>query len=101
VNLGFVSIFFKILAQRPSIYRSFGLIISCACRALSPSFLIRPGFNFDRFLLRFRSVTALSAQSAIQHGVGDDPVLGCSWAVRERTGAGSAGPAGRVSAHGQ
>jgi hypothetical protein len=37
VNLGFISVIFKILAQRPSIYRGFGLIISCACRALSPS----------------------------------------------------------------
>jgi hypothetical protein len=37
-NLGFASIFFKIPAQRPSIYRGFGLIISCACRALSPCF---------------------------------------------------------------
>jgi hypothetical protein len=40
VNLGFVSIFFKIPAQLPSIYRGFGLIILCACRALSPSFQI-------------------------------------------------------------
>jgi hypothetical protein len=41
VNLGFVSVFFEIPAQVPSIYRGFGLIISCACRALSPTFLIR------------------------------------------------------------
>jgi hypothetical protein len=74
-NLGFALIFFKILEERPSIYRDFGLIISCTCRALSPSFLIRQGFDFDRFPLRFRSVTAPLSQSAIQRRVGDDPVL--------------------------
>jgi hypothetical protein len=40
-NLGFVSVFFKIRVQLPSIYRGFGLIISCACRALSPSIQIQ------------------------------------------------------------
>jgi hypothetical protein len=54
-NLGFVSIFFKILMQLPSIYRGFGLIISCACRALSPSFPIWLGFNFWSVSLRFWS----------------------------------------------
>jgi hypothetical protein len=39
-NLGFVSVFFKIPTQLPSIYRAFRLIISCACRALSASFPI-------------------------------------------------------------
>jgi hypothetical protein len=75
-NLGFASVFFEIPVQRPSIYRGFGLIISCVCRALSPSFPIQWGFDFNRFLLRFRLVTALSARSAIRRGVGDDPVLG-------------------------
>jgi hypothetical protein len=36
-NLGFVSVFFEIPAQLPSICSCFGLIISCACRGLSPS----------------------------------------------------------------
>jgi hypothetical protein len=85
VNLGFALVFFKIPAQRPSIYRGFGLMISCTCRALSPSFPIQRGFSFDRFPLRFRLVTALSARSTIWCGVGDDPVLGRSWAVHERS----------------
>jgi hypothetical protein len=38
VNLGFVSVFYEIPTQLPSIYRGFKLIISCVCRALSPSF---------------------------------------------------------------
>jgi hypothetical protein len=53
-NLGFASRFFKTLAQGPSIYRDFGLMISCTCRTPSPSFPIRWGFGFDRILLRFR-----------------------------------------------
>jgi hypothetical protein len=77
-NLGFASVFFEIPMQIPSIYRGFGFIISCAYRALSPSFPIRHGFNFDRFPLRFQSVTALLTRSVIQRGVGDDPVLGHS-----------------------
>jgi hypothetical protein len=84
VHLGFASVFFEIPAQIPSIYRGFGLIITCAYRALSPSFPIRREFDFDRFSLRFRSVTALQTQSAIRRGVGDDPVLGHSWATCER-----------------
>jgi hypothetical protein len=84
-NLMFASVFFEILTQRPSIYRGFRLMISCACRALSPSFPIWQRFGFDQFLLRFQFVTALPARSAIQHGVGDDPVLGHSWATRERS----------------
>jgi hypothetical protein len=47
VNLGFVLVFFKIPVQLPSIYRGFGLIISCACRALSPSFEMRLGFDIS------------------------------------------------------
>jgi hypothetical protein len=45
VNLGFVSVFFYILAQLRSIYRGFRLIVSCMCRALSQSFPIRLGFD--------------------------------------------------------
>jgi hypothetical protein len=37
VNLEFISVSFKIPVQRPSIYRGFRQIISCACRTLSPS----------------------------------------------------------------
>jgi hypothetical protein len=44
VNLGFVLVFFEIPVQRPSIYWGFGLITSCACRALSPSSQIRLEF---------------------------------------------------------
>jgi hypothetical protein len=50
VSLGFVLVFFKILAQLPYIYRGFGLTISCAYRALSPSLTNRP------VSLSFRSV---------------------------------------------
>jgi hypothetical protein len=82
-HLGFASIFFEIPVQMPSIYRGFGLIISCACRALSPSFLIRHGFNFVWFPLGFRSVTALPTRSVIRCVVGDDSVLGRSLAARE------------------
>jgi hypothetical protein len=59
-NLGFVSVFFEIPAQLLSIYRGLGLIISCTCRALSPSFPIRLGFNFWPVSLRFRSVALLT-----------------------------------------
>jgi hypothetical protein len=84
-NLGFASVFFEIPAQRPSIYRGFRLIILCTCRALSPSFPIRREFDFDQFPLRFWSVTALLARFAIRRGVGDDPLLGRSWAACERS----------------
>jgi hypothetical protein len=40
VNLGFISVFFEFSVQLPSVYRGFGLIISCACRALSPRYQI-------------------------------------------------------------
>jgi hypothetical protein len=83
VNLGFASVFIEIPAQRPSICRGFGLIISWECRALSPSFPIRWGFDFDLFPLRFRLVTTLPTGSAIRRGVGADPVLG---RAREKSG---------------
>jgi hypothetical protein len=53
VNLGFATGFFEISAQGPSIYRDFGLMISCACMTPSPSFPIQ-GFGFDWIPLRFR-----------------------------------------------
>jgi hypothetical protein len=84
-NLGFAMVFFEILTQRPSIYRGFMLMISCACRALSPSFPIRRGFGLNQFPLRFRLVTVLPARSAIRRGVGDNPVLGRSWVTCERS----------------
>jgi hypothetical protein len=74
VNLGFASVFFEILAQGPSIYRGFGSMISCACRTPSPCFPIQWGFGFDRSRLRLQFVMT--------------------------TRVGSAGPAGKVSAHG-
>jgi hypothetical protein len=48
-NLGFASVSFEIPVQIPSIYRGFGLIISCTCRDLSPSFPIQLRFDFDWF----------------------------------------------------
>jgi hypothetical protein len=84
-NLGFASVFIEIPAQRPSIYRDFGLMISCARSALSPSFPIRRGFGFSWFPLRFHSMTALPAPFAIRCGVGDDSILGRSWAACERS----------------
>jgi hypothetical protein len=60
VNLGFVSVFFKISVQWPSIYRGFGRIISCACRALSPSSQIQLGLLIHSISLRFRTVMSLS-----------------------------------------
>jgi hypothetical protein len=85
VNLGFASIFFKILAQGPSIYRGFGLMISCVCRTTSPSFPLGRGFGFDRFFWDFSLWWQLPAQSAIRRGVGEDLVLGHSWAAHERS----------------
>jgi hypothetical protein len=100
-NLGFPLVFFEIPAQIPSIYRGFGLIISCTCRALSPSFPIQRGFDFDHFPLRFWSVTALPTRSMIQHDVG---MTRCRAGPRPRARearAGSTGPMGRVLTHGQ
>jgi hypothetical protein len=71
VNLGFVSVFFEILVQLPSIYRGFRLIISCACRALSPSFPIQLGFDISTGLIEI-SVGDASILVVTQHGVGDD-----------------------------
>jgi hypothetical protein len=53
VNLGFASVFFEILAQMPFIYRGSRLIFSCACRAQSPCFPIRLGFDFEWFCWDF------------------------------------------------
>jgi hypothetical protein len=91
VNLGIVSVFFEIMAQRPSIYRGFGRIISCACRALSPSSQIRLGFinPFDFIEI---SAGGISVSVMTRCGVGDDR----RWAA-----IGSARPAGPNSAHGQ
>jgi hypothetical protein len=85
VNLVFALVSFKILALGPSIYRGFGSLISCACRTPSSSSPIRWGFGFDRFSLRFWLVMTRPARCAIRCGVGDDSVLGRSWAARERS----------------
>jgi hypothetical protein len=53
-NQLFAPVFFKILAQGPSIYRGSESMISCVCRTPSASFPIRQGFGFDRLPLRFR-----------------------------------------------
>jgi hypothetical protein len=71
VNLGFVSVFFQIPAQLPSIYRGFGLIISCACRALSASFPIRLGFDISTGFAEIL-VSGISVPVVTWHGVGDD-----------------------------
>jgi hypothetical protein len=73
-NLGFASVLFEIPAQGPSIYRGFGLMISCACRIPSPSFPIRWGFGFHWY---FSWRWQLPAWSVIWCGVGDDP----AWAA--------------------
>jgi hypothetical protein len=77
-NLGFVSAFFEIPMQLPLFYRGFGLIISCMCRALSPSFQIQRGFSilFDFIDI---SVGGISVSVATRRRVGDD----WRWATRE------------------
>jgi hypothetical protein len=99
-NLGFISVFFEILVQLSSIYRGFRLIISCACRALSPSFPIQLGFDISTSFIEI-SVGGVSVSVVTWCGVGND---WCWAAPRPRTseaGAGSAGPVGRNLAHGQ
>jgi hypothetical protein len=72
-NLGFASVFNKILAQGPSIYRDFGSMISCTCMTPSPSLLIRLGFGFDWILLRFLvGEENFLLSFIICHGEGDD-----------------------------
>jgi hypothetical protein len=100
VILGLVSVFFKILAEQPSIYRGFGLIISCACRALSPSSQIRLGFvNLFDFVEISAGGVFISAMT--RREVGDNR----RWAARGpracEAGVGLAGLAGSNSAHGQ
>jgi hypothetical protein len=78
VNLGFVSFFFKIPTQQPSIYRGFGLLISCTCRALSPSSQIRLGFDISFDFVEI-STGGVSVSVTTWHGVGDagaEPLLG-------------------------
>jgi hypothetical protein len=71
VNLGFISVFFEIPVQLPSIYRGFGLIISCTCRALSRSSQIQMEFDilFD-FVEILASGVSISVMT--QRGVGND-----------------------------
>jgi hypothetical protein len=71
VNLGFVSIFFEILAQLPPIYKGFELIISCACRDLSLSFQIRLGFDISSDFIEIL-VGGISVSVATRHEVGDN-----------------------------
>jgi hypothetical protein len=71
VNLGFISVFFEIPAQQPFIYRGFGRIISCTCRALSQSSQIRLGF-INPFNFVEISAGDFSISVTTQHGVGDD-----------------------------
>jgi hypothetical protein len=71
VNLGFVLIFFEILAQLPPIYKGFELIISCACRDLSLSFQIRLGFDISSDFIEIL-VGGISVSVATRHEVGDN-----------------------------
>jgi hypothetical protein len=99
-NIGFVSIFFEISMQLPSIYMGFGLIISCVCRSLSPSSQIQLGFDISFDFIEI-SASGISVSVTFWRRVGDDR---CWAAPRPRTskaGAGSAGPAGLNSALGQ
>jgi hypothetical protein len=70
-NLGLVWVFFEIPVQLPSIYRGFGLIISCACRTLSPSFPIRLGFDISTGFVD-SSVGGVFVSVATRRGVGED-----------------------------
>jgi hypothetical protein len=100
LNLGFVSVFFEILAQLPSIYRGFGLIISCACRALSPSSQIRLGFDISFVFIEI-SAGGVSVSVTTQRGVGNDRCWAAPGPCACEGGAGSTGPAGSNSADGQ
>jgi hypothetical protein len=100
VNLGSVSVFFETMVQLPSIYRGFGLIISCACRALSPSFPIRLGFNILTGFIEI-SDNDISVSVVTRCGVGDDRCWATPGLCMSEAGAGSARPVGRNSAHGQ
>jgi hypothetical protein len=100
VNLGFISGFFEIPTQLPSIYSGFGLIILCACRALSSSSQIRLGFNI---LFNFVEISASDVSISVmtQRRVGDDWRWVAPRPCTTEAGAGSARPAGSNSAHGQ
>jgi hypothetical protein len=99
-NLGFVSIFFEIPMQLPSIYRGFGFIISCVCRALSPSFPIGLGFDILTGFIEIL-VSSVFVSVATQCGVGDDQCWAAPGPHVSEAGVGSAGPVGRNLAHGQ
>jgi hypothetical protein len=100
VNLEFISVSFEIPVQRPSIYRGFRQIISCACRTLSPSSQIWLGFinpfDFVEILAGGVFVSMMT-----RHGVGNDRRRAAPGPRTSEVGAGSAGPAGSNSAHGQ
>jgi hypothetical protein len=100
VNLGFVSVFIEIPVQLPSIYRSFGLIISCTCRALSPSFPIQLGFDISTGFVE-SSVGGVSDSVVTRRGVGDDRCWAAPGPRASEARAGSDGSVGRNSAHGQ
>jgi hypothetical protein len=70
-NLRFVSVFFKILVQLPSINKGFGLIISYVCRARSPSFQTRLGFNISFDFIEIL-VGGISVSVVTRRGVGDN-----------------------------
>jgi hypothetical protein len=100
VKLGFVSVSFEISVQQPSIYRGFGQIISCACRALSPSSQIRLGFvnPFD-FVQILAGGVSISVTTRCR--IGNDRHWAAPGPHVSEAGAGSAGSAGSNSAHGQ
>jgi hypothetical protein len=98
-NLVLVSVFFEI-PQLPSIYRGFRLIISCMCRALSPSFPVRLGFDILTGFVEI-SVDGISVSVATRCGVGDDRCWATPGPCVSEVGADSDGLVGRNSAHGQ
>jgi hypothetical protein len=99
-NLGFASVFFKILAQRPSIYTGFGSMTSCACRTPSPSFPIRRGLVSIGFHWDFGWGWQLPVRSTIRHRVGDDLAWATPSSLVREARVGSARAVGKVSAHG-
>jgi hypothetical protein len=100
VNREFVSFSLKIPAQLPYIYRGFGLIISCACKVLSPSFEIRLGFDISFDFIEI-SVGSVSISVVTRHRVGGDQRWAAPGPHVGEVRAGSTGPVGWNSAQGQ
>jgi hypothetical protein len=83
------SVFIEIPAPLPSISRGFGLIISCACRVLSPGSQLRLGFNI---LYDFVQILAVGVSVLVmtRSGVGDDRCWASPGQCMSEVGAGTA-----------